>query len=265
MSKQIEIISIGNELLIGKIANTNASWLADKITKMGGRIRRISVVGDDLSEISSSILEAINRGTGLIITTGGLGPTYDDMTLTGIAKKFDLQMEVNEEALRQIKEKYNERGLEMTPPRKKMAIFPVGSQPIKNPVGTAPGMKLCIQDVIIYTLPGVPTEMESIFDSQISHEIKNYLGAEVFEDGSLKVIGVPESTLAPILDVVRKSNKDVYIKSHPNTSESGQPKIEIHFTCYSNTNDAGKKVKEALFQMAKTIKEKFGVETEITI
>ena len=94
-----EIITVGNELLIGKILNTNAYWLARYITGLGIKVRRITVVGDDIDEIASSIREAIERKTDFIITVGGLGPTFDDRTLEGLAKALHRKLQVNEKAL----------------------------------------------------------------------------------------------------------------------------------------------------------------------
>jgi molybdenum cofactor synthesis domain-containing protein len=257
---QVEIISIGNELLIGKVTNTNASWLADKITRLGGRVRRIVVVADDLGEIASSIREAIARDTCLIITTGGLGPTYDDMTLSGIARCFGLEMEVNEEALDLIKAKYGSKGWELTPARRKMAIFPRGARPIPNPVGTAPAMKLEVKDSVVYALPGVPPEMEAIFEKYIATEIKEKLGNLKFGEARLLLRGIPESSLAPLLDEVRKNNTDVYIKSHPKGTEAGQSVIEVHITCYSSTEDnASKLASKAASDLAILAEKKFNI------
>jgi nicotinamide-nucleotide amidase len=143
----VELISIGNELLIGKILNTNAHWLAKRITSLGLSVRRITVVGDDLDEISSAIRETIQRRPAFIITTGGLGPTFDDKTLEGVARAIGRELKENKEALEMIKKKYEQyvaegrmRKLELTPYRVKMATLPEGSKPLPNPVGTAPGV-----------------------------------------------------------------------------------------------------------------------------
>lgn len=261
---QVEIISIGNELLIGKVTNTNASWLADRITRLGGKVRRIVVVADDLDEIASSIREAIARGAVSVITTGGLGPTYDDMTLSGIARCFGLEMEVNEEALNLIKSKYETKGWELTHARKKMAIFPCGGRPIPNPVGTAPAMKLEFKGVSIYALPGVPSEMEAIFDEYVAVEIKGKLGRMAFGEARLLFRGIPESSLAPLLDEVRKNNTNVYVKSHPKGTEAGQSVIEVHFTCYSaNEEDANRLVSKAASDLAALTEKEFNVSPSI--
>ncbi|MGQ9469776.1 MAG: molybdopterin-binding protein, partial [Nitrososphaerales archaeon] len=128
-----EIITIGNELLIGKTLNTNAHWLARQITSLGGRITRITVIGDDTNEISLSIKEAIQRKNNFIITVGGLGPTYDDKTLQGVAKALKRELIINDDALKMVEKKYEymvDHGIlkkaELTPARVKMATLPRG-------------------------------------------------------------------------------------------------------------------------------------------
>ena len=101
----VEIISIGEELLIGKIVNTNATWLASRVTKLGGKVRRITVVGDDVYEIISAINEAIKRKPNLIITTGGLGPTFDDKTMEALAKLINKPLKINHEIANIIRER----------------------------------------------------------------------------------------------------------------------------------------------------------------
>ena len=104
----IEIICVGNELLIGKTLNTNAQWLAKRITTLGLRIPRITIVGDNVEEISEALREAIQRNPRFIITTGGLGPTFDDKTLEGIAKGLERKTAIRDQALKMIEEKYRQ-------------------------------------------------------------------------------------------------------------------------------------------------------------
>jgi molybdenum cofactor synthesis domain-containing protein len=259
----VELISIGNELLIGKITNSNASWLASRITRAGGVVKRIIVVPDNLEEIVSSIKESIDRGARGIITTGGLGPTFDDMTLKGIAKCFGLEMNVNEEALEWIRNKYKEKGWELTPPRIKMAIFPQGAKPLRNPVGTAPALYLEVGGSRIYALPGVPKEMDAIYDQSVDPEIRKLSSNLPFAESLLQIKGVFESSLAPVIDEVMKDNPGVYIKSHPSGDEAGHSTIHLHFTCNAATEDRAKGIiNKAAAEMARTVKEKFGVMAE---
>jgi len=232
MASDVELICVGNELLIGKVVNTNASWLAQRITESGGRVVRMEVVGDDLDEISDCIRSALDRKPFMIITTGGLGPTYDDMTLEGVARALGIALEDNPEAMRMIGDKYASMSLELTPARMKMAHFPRGAKALSNPVGTAPACLIGTQGAKIVCLPGVPSEMEAIFSQSIAPIISKASEGLVFKEASLVIEGLPESALAPILDGVRKRNPSAYFKSHPKMSE-GVPLIEIHITTRS--------------------------------
>lgn len=128
MTVNIEIICIGNELLIGKIQNTNAHWLATKATQLGANVKRITVIQDNILEIAATINEAKARNPQFIITTGGLGPTFDDVTLQGVAAALNSPLEVNPAALELVKQRtiqyLRKRGLptevDLTPPRVKM-------------------------------------------------------------------------------------------------------------------------------------------------
>ncbi len=229
----IEIICIGNELLIGKIMNTNAHWLATQITELGATVTRITVIQDIVEEIGRTINEAKTRKPSFIITTGGLGPTFDDKTLQGVGKALGREMEVNSVAFEFVKQRTFEYlkkremnlNVEMTSPRVKMATFPAGTDPITNPIGTAPAMRTVIDGTVLFVLPGVPAEMEAIFKDTIAHEIARAVGEGVFCQYSLLVEGIFESRLAPLIDKVMKDNKDVYIKSHPLIGY-----IELHLT-----------------------------------
>ena len=263
--RNIEIICVGNELLIGKTLNTNAHWLAKRITSLGLKVRRIIVVGDDLEEISSAIKESINRKPCFIIITGGLGPTFDDKTLEGVALGLGLKLQENKEALEMIKAKYERyvaegriRGYEMTPHRVKMARLPEGAKPLPNPVGTAPGVFLEYDGVKMVMLPGVPEEMKSIFDESVVPMMRKIAGNLTFYEVSLDVKNLPESELAPILDIVMHDNPYVYIKSHPKTSEKTS-QLELHFsTTCEDSNIARQRIGRAVVQISEMIKKKGG-------
>lgn len=265
MSTQIEIVCIGNELLIGKILNTNAQWLAKRATSLGVTVKRITVVGDDVEEIASAIREALQRKPRFIITTGGLGPTFDDKTLEGIAKALNRKLILNDKALKMVKEKYKayaEVGktdeFEMTPPRVKMATLPEGAEPLPNPVGTAPGVLLKVDDAYLVALPGVPSEMEAIFEESMAALLRKEAGETMFFETSVYADGIMESTLAPLIDVTMHDNPYVYIKSHPKAEEK-KPHIEIHLSTTAKDSETAKnRLGKAIIQLSEIIKEKGG-------
>jgi molybdenum cofactor synthesis domain-containing protein len=261
----VEILSIGNELLIGKTLNTNASWMAKRLTTLGLNVSRITTVSDDIDEISATVKEALKREPDFLITTGGLGPTFDDKTLQGVAKSLKAPVELNEEAFKMIEEKYKtyaqERGLEeieLTPARVKMAKLPKGAKPLPNPVGTAPGVTIKHGKVTIVSLPGVPPEMESIFENSIEPSLKKIVGKAIFFETSLGVSGIMESELAPLIDRVMHDNPYVYIKSHPRGQER-IPHIELHLSTTAEEPPTAKnRVSRAIIQITETIQAKGG-------
>ncbi len=265
MSQSVEIICVGNELLIGKTLNTNAQWLTKRITTLGLNTRRVTVVGDDVKEISIALSEAIQRSPGFVLTTGGLGPTFDDKTLDGLAKALGTGIKVNEEALKMVKEKYlsyaqegKMEAPELTPHRVKMAKLPDGSKPLPNPIGTAPAVAAEHQSVTIIALPGVPSEMKSIFDESVAPLLKQAAHGVTFFETSIESTKVMESEMAPLIDKVMHGNPHVYIKSHPKGTER-VPRIEFHLsTTAKDSSTARKRVSKALLELTELIQGKGG-------
>lgn len=265
MGTQMEIICVGNELLIGKTLNTNAQWLAKRATSLGVMVKRITVVGDEVEEIAYAVREALQRKPRFIITTGGLGPTFDDKTLEGIAKALNRKLELNQKALQMVKEKYEAYAkagkieeVEMTPHRVKMAMLPKGAEPLSNSVGTAPGVMINVEDTFLVALPGVPLEMEAIFDECVSVLLKKEAGEAMFFEVSIYADGIMESTLAPLIDVTMHDNPYVYIKSHPRGEEK-KPRIEIHMSTTAKDHKTAKeRLGKAIIQLSELIRNKGG-------
>lgn len=215
MTIDMEIICVGNERLIGKTLNTNAHWMGKQATVLGVNVKRITVVQDIVREIAGVVLEALARKPQFIVTTGGLGPTFDDKTLQGIAAALNRKLEVNPEALAMVKEKCErlakKRSLsapfEMTPPRVKMATIPENTEPINNPVGTAPGVRADLPPTVLFVLPGVPSEMEAIFTQTIAPQLKQAVGDKVFAEKSMFLENIFEARLAPLIDQVMAENR----------------------------------------------------------
>jgi nicotinamide-nucleotide amidase len=261
----VEILCVGNELLIGKILNSNAHWLAKRITSIGLNVKRVTVVGDNLDDISAAVKEAVQRKPSFVITTGGLGPTFDDMTLEGVAKGLERRLEDNKEALEMVKKKYKQyidegriESFEMTPHRAKMARLPEDATALINPVGTAPGVLVTEDDIKLIMLPGVPSEMTAIFDGSVEPLLRQVSGDMMFFEASLDVKEMPESKLAPMIDEVMRDNPYVYIKSHPQSSEK-VPHLEIHLSTTSDDpKNARQRISRVVIQISEMIQEKGG-------
>ncbi|AWR97099.1 nicotinamide mononucleotide deamidase-related protein [Acidianus sulfidivorans JP7] len=253
-----EIITIGNEILSGRTVNTNASHIARRLTSIGFTVRRITTVMDDLQEISSIFREALDRKPSLIVSTGGLGPTYDDKTAEGLALGLNKEMEYNEQALNQIKEKYQKLGLELTEERKKMAYMPKGSIPIENDQGIAPGIYIMYNDIEILALPGVPREMENILENFIKRYLKTRPNVKYVEK-SIIINKVMESALAPYVKQLVKKY-DLYIKTHPRGYELSNPSLEVQVAGSSeNEEEITKKIDDCLNEIKNIAKNLGGI------
>jgi len=265
MGKRMEIICVGNELLIGKTLNTNATWMAKRATSLGIEVKRITVVEDDVDEIARVTVEALKRKPSFIVTTGGLGPTFDDKTLEGISKALGSRLEVNEKALEMVKEKYEAyvkeakiEKVDLTPPRIKMAKLPEKSEPLHNPVGTAPGVTIEIRGTTLIALPGVPSEMRAIFEESVVPLLKKQAGDVTFFETSIFADSIMESSLAPLIDQAMHDNPWVYIKSHPK-GEEDKPHIELHFsTTAKESRTAKSRLENAIIQLSELIEKNGG-------
>lgn len=214
-----EILCVGNELLLGITINMNAYWLCKKITEVGGSVKRITVIRDDVDEISLAVRDSIARKPDWLIISGGLGPTYDDKTLQGVASGLRLELELDNMALDMLKKSYSRQSMnyELNEIRLKMAKIPVGSNPIQNRVGSAPSVIIEVDETKIVCLPGVPKEMEAIFLESILPQMKKNVGDFHIVESSYETIGVSEAMLAPTLSEIVESNPydSIYLKTHP--------------------------------------------------
>lgn len=261
----VELLCVGNELLIGKTLNTNATWMSKRVTSLGAIVKRITVVGDEVDEIATATVEAFKRKAHFIVTTGGLGPTFDDKTLEGIAKALGRKLVVSEKALRMVAEKYEtyaKKGrtdeVKLTPPRVKMATIPEDMDPLNNPVGTAPAGMVKVGSSILIALPGVPSEMETIFEESVVPLLKRETGTVMFFEASIFADGVMESVLAPLIDVTMHNNSSVYIKSHPK-GEENRPHMELHFsTTASDSKTARNRLGKAVAQLSELVEKAGG-------
>ncbi|MHA2180470.1 MAG: molybdopterin-binding protein [Promethearchaeota archaeon] len=251
----VELLIIGNEILIGKTLDSNSNWMAKRIARYGHRLRRITTVGDDVKIISSALRGILKRKPDIIITSGGLGPTFDDMTLEGIVLGLNRKLELNEHAVISIKEVYKhayERGIlkldGMTKERKKMAYLPQGSIPLPNIIGTAPGVKINEENTQIFILPGVPTELKSMFRNVITPILKEKQG-KFIEKGFL-FSGIGESQIAPYTGELEKKYPQLWIKTHPRIGLSIE--VEVSITAF-NVENGEQMVEKALDEIKEII------------
>lgn len=231
-----ELFIIGNELLIGEIRDSNSHWLCREIHSLGGRVTRATILRDELDVIASELRSALGRGPRLIITSGGLGPTADDMTLVAVALGTGCQLGLNQTALAMIRQRYDEltsRGVlgegGINPAREKMAWLPAGAVPLENPVGTAPGVLLGHGETTIVCLPGVPSELEGIFATSLQPLLGSIFAAGLSRLRTITVSCNDESIMEPVLSSVSRDHPLVYIKSLATTIDETR-EIDIRLT-----------------------------------
>jgi nicotinamide-nucleotide amidase len=232
----VEIFIIGNEILIGDIQDTNTNWLCREINNLGGRVSRVTVLRDELEVIASEINAALHRGAGVIFTSGGLGPTADDLTLAAVAQGAGVDLKLHRQALQMVKNSYDDffvRGIiaqgGLNPAREKMAWLPEGAVPLDNPVGTAPGVLLRAIRTSVICLPGVPSELKGIFNRSLQPFLKDTFSGGISVMHAITVRCNDESVMEPVLSRVVNSHPRVYIKSLARTLGEN-PELDICLT-----------------------------------
>jgi nicotinamide-nucleotide amidase len=216
----VDILTIGNEILLGLVLDTNSNYLCRVVRGMGGRVRRIAVVPDEIDEIVLALRASLDRGTGVVFTAGGLGPTGDDLTLAAVAKAIGKPLVLNSAAAGFVENKYRElaaqnhvRSADMTDSRLKMARMPEGSRPVQNPVGAAPACIVESQNSRIVSLPGVPAELKAIVEGPLQSFLSEVFGQGSYREREILLDRGDESEIAPALRQVVAEHPDVYVKS----------------------------------------------------
>ena len=209
----IELFSIGTELILGQIQDTNAHWIAQQILQLGGQLRRVTMLRDEFDEMYEAIEDSIHRKTDLILTTGGLGPTPDDMTVQIVAKILGVQAVVHEETLTSFMERRELTNRDdVTDAMVNMATVPETAEVFQNPVGWAPCVHVTKDSSSILLMPGPPREMKSIFDTYIAPLIAERYSAKI---ATLRVhVNMFEAEVSPLLQQVMGEHPNVYLKAY---------------------------------------------------
>jgi len=194
---KIELISIGDEILIGHTLDTNSNWIAGRLSENGLRLRWISVVGDNASDLKHQLKRAWNRAD-VVLVTGGLGPTHDDITRPVIARFFDDEIVTKPELVADIRERFARRGLEMPANAEIMAQFPTNANPIPNQHGAAPGIHYDFGNHNLFAMPGVPREMKGMFADYVLSFVAE-LGESTYRYKLIKTAGTGESHLSELI------------------------------------------------------------------
>lgn len=258
------IFTLGTEVVRGQVTNTNAAFLGRRLSMHGFDVEGVVTLIDDKDLIAEFLSYVVSRySPDLVVMTGGLGPTYDDVTLEAVAKSLGRQLRLDEKALSMIQEKLAQKSLELTRERMKMAYLPEGAEPIANPVGTAPGAFIKYGKAVLVCLPGVPREMEEMWLRYVEGFVREVSGV-LMAEGSFRVLGIPEATLAPLLKKYSEEFRDTYIKSHPRGYEVSGPVVDIYISASSSTLDeAAALVREICESMIRDISQLGGEVREV--
>jgi len=266
----VEIVSAGNEVLLGHVLDTNSNYLCRRVTALGGRITRTVMICDDVEIIAAELRAALRRRPALVFTVGGLGPTSDDLTLAGVALAVGRPLEVHPGAERMVREKYAEFAAlgfvpfaEMNEPRLKMATLPRGAEPVVNPVGGAPGVVCRKGRTAIVSLPGVPEELMGIVNQSLDDLFAEVFGTAHYDERALIVDLQDESAIAAVLAEVDQASPAVYIKSR---AQRMGPDVRIRITLSARGQDGGE-VSSLILTPLETLERRltaagFGVERE---
>jgi len=243
-----EIISIGTEILLGDIVDTNSKYIAEHLKDLGYDIHYMTAVGDNQKRVINVLKRAIERSD-LVITTGGLGPTEDDLTRQAIAKATNKNLYQDENLLNSIKEYFDQKNYNMTKNNYSQAFLPEGAKVIKNNWGTAPGILLKESDYMIISLPGVPSEMKKMFSNYILKELQKYSEKTILSK-TLHFFGIGESTLETKLKNILEN------QTNPTLALlAGEGEVKLRITAKGEIKN---KLKDMISKKEKLIRKKVG-------
>ncbi len=236
--KKASIVSIGNELLSGQTVDTNTTYLSSELLSIGIPVVSSYTIGDD----TDAIVRAFNLAAtdaDIVLATGGLGPTDDDLTRQGFAKFLGAELQLQNELLDKIQIFFTKRNLQMPERNKIQAYIPAGAKALANPLGTAPGIMAEAKGKLLAALPGVPSEMKQMFAESVLSELQRFAGTQAVVVRKLKCFGAGESTIAELLGPVCQRGRNPLINC---TVEHGV--ITLHIIAAEEDKDKARQMAE---------------------
>ncbi len=227
-----EIITIGDEILIGQIIDTNSAWIATQLNAIGLDVAQISSISDTPAHLTSALNEAKSRAD-IILITGGIGPTKDDRTKKVLSQYFNSELIIHEDTLKFITHFFTQRGLNVNQLNHDQALVPECCEVLSNEQGTAPGMWFEVDNKIFVSMPGVPYEMKGIMKKHILPRLKNKNGNSVIYHKTVLTQGIPESILAEQLSSWEDALPEhIHLAYLPNPGQ-----IRLRFSAFGNNYD----------------------------
>ena len=241
-----EILCIGTEILIGDIVNTNATYISKRLSEHGFDVLYHSVCGDNKVRLEETVKHALSRAD-LVVTTGGLGPTYDDISMELCAKALGLSMYTDERVVEQLKGYFAKTGRVMTENNLKQAIVPEGSTVLMNDFGTAPGVAIEKDGKVLVMLPGPPREMKPMLDNQVLPYLSKYTD-HVLVSSNVNIIGMGESSVEEKLYDLMTTSKNPTLAPYVNEGE-----VRVRVTGSGKTEDEAKELVSKTVELVKSI------------
>jgi len=219
MEPLAHVICIGNEIMLGHINNTNAQYISEDLSSIGIKTSKHISIPDDPCTIISSIKNSL-RAANIVVITGGLGPTVDDVTLEAIGKALDRKLIFNNRVAVHIKEHFKKRGLRMPKNNLRQALVPKGAMPILNNIGTAPGLIMPVRGKILLALPGVPFELYEMLEKTVLPYLKKRFNPDkIIQSRVIKITGLPESRVNEKIENILKISGNVQMGIYPHPEE----------------------------------------------
>ena len=244
----VELISVGTEILLGNIVNTNAAWLSEQCARLGLSCYYQSVVGDNAVRLKEQIQQALNRSD-IVILTGGLGPTTDDLTKETAAQLMGKGLVMDMHSLERVEAYFKARRIEMTENNKKQALCPEGAMVLDNDNGTAPGLILEENGKRMILLPGPPNELHPLFEQQVKPYLQK-LSPEIFYSRTVKLCGIGESKAAAMIQDMIDAQTNPTIAPYAKTGE-----VHLRVTARAKDEQEGKKLVKPVIR---ELKKRFG-------
>ncbi|MDH5403368.1 MAG: molybdopterin-binding protein [Candidatus Heimdallarchaeota archaeon] len=250
-----EVLCLGNEILIGRVVNSNASYISLKLTKLGFQVNQHLVIRDDLQVASAVMKQIRDRSPDVLIISGGLGPTHDDIQLSCIADALNIPLTENDMARDLLIDRFGNSQLDRFT---KLFHLPKGSIALNNSVGSAPGVLTLVDGKRWISLPGVPGEMKAIMEEEVLPLLSNEMKSHKMIEYGFEAFNVGESKITQITNLLVEKYSNVYFKSHPKFAEKTYW-LSLH--AYSFGEENKEMVLKAINEWKDNISSTFNVET----
>jgi nicotinamide-nucleotide amidase len=243
-----EILTIGSELTSGATVNTNAAFLARRLAEAGLPCQRQTTVGDGRADLARALREALSR-CDLLVTTGGLGPTFDDLTMEVIAEVTQRPLVVVPAVAARVRRFYTKHHRKLQQAALRQALLPKGGTALDNPIGTAPGLWLPLPGRLLVALPGVPSEMRAIMDRSVLPHLRRLGQGQVIETRTLRTVGIVELSIQAALRTIRVPS-GIEIGLYPSLRM-----VDVRLTA---TGSSARKVRQSLRRVENALRRKLG-------